>query len=273
MADLFAGPNVPLTKAFLFCGWRCLPVDWALDPSHDLSDPTRQRVMHEQLTDVDFIAAAFDCSTKSRAREIPRKFEDGRPAPQPLRSESFPDGLPNLSARDQLRVEKDNAASSFILHEIDRLERSGGAAVRENPYRSLHWHVQQEVDMWATGRWKDKRYASCVFAGARCKQQRLRHNLDEIDSWPIPACHHTHAANEWKPQRGAGVSIGRGGRIYGTAVLCDCGRSIVVGMSYGEGDSPGASGPSRGMLAAGSTGWIWTPGLCVPGRWPPWPLL
>eukprot|EP00434_Breviolum_minutum_P039089 symbB.v1.2.034695.t1/scaffold4526.1/size39880/1 len=130
-----------------------------------------------------------------------------RPAPQPLRSESFPDGLPNLSARDQLRVEKDNAASSFILHEIDRLERSGGAAVRENPYHSLHWHVQQEVDMWATGRWKDKQYASCVFAGARCKQQRLRHNLDEIDSWPIPACHHTHAANEWEAWMRNGVRV------------------------------------------------------------------
>ena len=207
MADLFAGPNVPLTKAFLFCGWRCLPVDWALDPSLDLADPARQKIMHEQLTDVDFIAAAFDCSTKSRAREIPRKFEDGRPAPQPLRSESFPDGLPNLSARDQLRVDKDNAASSFILQEIDRLEQSGGASVRENPYRSLHWHVQQEVNMWATGRWKDKQYASCVFAGARCKQQRLRHNLAEIDSWPVLACHHTHAANEWEPWLRNGVRV------------------------------------------------------------------
>ncbi|CAJ1337848.1 unnamed protein product, partial [Effrenium voratum] len=31
-----------------------------------------------QLEETDFIAAAMDCSTKSRAREIPRKFNDGR---------------------------------------------------------------------------------------------------------------------------------------------------------------------------------------------------
>ena len=41
MADLFAGPNVPLTRAFIFCGWRTLSVDWLLDPTHDLSNPDR----------------------------------------------------------------------------------------------------------------------------------------------------------------------------------------------------------------------------------------
>ena len=66
MADLFAGPHAPLSKAFLFCGWRCLPVDIKLDASHDLSNPLRQDSLREQLGQVDFIAAAFDCSTKSR---------------------------------------------------------------------------------------------------------------------------------------------------------------------------------------------------------------
>ena len=42
MADLMAGPNAPLTKAFISCGWRCLTVDWLLDDSHDLSDERRQ---------------------------------------------------------------------------------------------------------------------------------------------------------------------------------------------------------------------------------------
>ena len=49
MADLMAGPRVPLTKAFLHCGWRCLPVDWLLDATHDLADPRRQELLHEQL--------------------------------------------------------------------------------------------------------------------------------------------------------------------------------------------------------------------------------
>ena len=54
-----------------------------LDPSHDLADERRQQSLSRQLEEVIFIAAAIDCSTKSRAREIPRRFEDGRPAPGP----------------------------------------------------------------------------------------------------------------------------------------------------------------------------------------------
>ena len=42
MIDLMCGPNMPLAKAFLFCGWRVLPIDWSLDPGHDLSNPLLQ---------------------------------------------------------------------------------------------------------------------------------------------------------------------------------------------------------------------------------------
>ena len=48
--DLFCGPNLPLSKAFLWCGWRTLSVDWMLDKSHDLSNPLRQQSLHEQLS-------------------------------------------------------------------------------------------------------------------------------------------------------------------------------------------------------------------------------
>ena len=134
MADLMAGPNAPLTKAFISCGWRCL-----LDASHDLSDVRRQQSLSSQLEEAIFIAAAIDCSTKSRAREIPRKFEDGRPAPGPLRSELYPDGLPHLAGRDAQRVDMDNTACNYVLGEIQKLRDRGGGSVRENPARSLHW--------------------------------------------------------------------------------------------------------------------------------------
>ena len=35
--------------------------------------------------------------------------------------------------------------------------------------------------------------------GARCKQQRLRHNVQEIAAWPPMQCHHQHDPDEWKP--------------------------------------------------------------------------
>ena len=53
--------------------------------------------------------------------------------------------------------------------------------------------------MMATGPWQDTVYSACCFMGARCKAQRLRHNIDEIAQWPALHCHHTHAADEWQP--------------------------------------------------------------------------
>lgn len=207
MADLMAGPKAPLSKAFLWCGRACITVDWLLDPSHDLSHPLRQASLHEQLQDVCFISAAMDCSTKSRAREIPRQFADGRPAPKPLRSEQYPEGLPDLPSADAKRVQVDNTACAFVLEEIQQLVLRGGASVRENPGRSLHWHLPQERDMMKQGPWRDKQYSACVFAGARCKSQRLRHNLDEIDQWPPMDCHHSHDPKEWEPKLVGGQRV------------------------------------------------------------------
>ena len=53
--------------------------------------------------------------------------------------------------------------------------------------------------MAATGVWYDTTYAACCFMGARCKQQRLRHNIQEIADWPVLECHHLHRADEWEP--------------------------------------------------------------------------
>ena len=196
-----------------FDGWpqctfdQSLLVLWLLDQSHDLSNPQRQQSLKLQLQDVCFIAAALDCSTKSRAREIPRVFQDGRPAPKPLRSEDHPEGLPELTGAQAARVTTDNAACQFVLEEIQALADRGGTSIRENPWRSLHWHLPQEVAMMATGQWTDTRYSACVFAGARCKSQCLRHNVDEINQWPPLDCHHSHDVQEWAPHSHHGEHI------------------------------------------------------------------
>ena len=203
-----AGPTAPLTKAFVFCGWECLPVDWLIDSSHDLSSPARQSSLHAQLQDVDCICAAMDCSTKSRAREIPRHFDDGRPAPRPLRSIEYPEGLPDLTQAEQSRVDTDNKACQFVLDEIQQLAERGGISVRENPWRSLHWYLPQEQQMMDSGIWMDKRYSACCLMGARAKSQCLRHNVPEIQEWPVLDCHHSHDPREWDPR------VEDGKRIY-----------------------------------------------------------
>ena len=199
MADIMAGPNTPITKAFLFCGWRTIPVDWCFGTSHDLSSKAVQSHLRLLLQEATFVFAAMDCSTKSRAREIPRVFQDGRPAPGPLRSEKHPEGLPNLTGKDLERVRVDNQACAFVLEAIEGVVARGGGSIRENPGRSLHWHLPQERRMAESGDWYDTEYSACCFGGARCKYQRLRHNIEEVNEWPPAVCHHTHLPTEWEP--------------------------------------------------------------------------
>ncbi|CAE7846314.1 unnamed protein product, partial [Symbiodinium necroappetens] len=48
--------------------------------------------------------------------------------------------------------------------------------------------------------WHDTPYSSCVFAGARCRSQRLRHNIAELASGPPLLCQHFHDPSEWDPR-------------------------------------------------------------------------
>eukprot|EP00435_Cladocopium_sp_Y103_P073851 s597_g45.t1 len=187
MADLMAGPGAPLTRAFISCGWRCITVDWLLDPSHDLAHPARQASLSAQLEEVIFIAAALDCSTKSRAREIPRVFEDGRPAPGPLRSEAHPDGLQGFHPKMPPVLTPTTGPATTCWARLT----SCASAVR----------------LWESGEWMETAYAACTLGGARCKQQLLRHNIEEIQQWPVAACHHVHDPEEWTPYTSEGRRV------------------------------------------------------------------
>ena len=84
--------------------------------------------------------------------------------------------------------------------------------------------------MWNSGCWQDTTYAACAFSGARSKQQRLRHNVDEISQWPLAECHHIHDPAEWTPV------LRDGERLYPskeeaeyTAELC---FAIAVSVSW-----------------------------------------
>ena len=50
-----------------------------------------------------------------------------------------------------------------------------------------------------SGHYWETEYSACVFQSARCKYQKLRHNVLEISQWPRALCAHTHASHEWKP--------------------------------------------------------------------------
>ena len=86
MADITNGPNAPLSRGFATAGRDTRPVDWERDSSQDLSDPAYQRELtNENSQDAHVVAAALDCSAKSRAREIHSGVESFNSERYPLR--------------------------------------------------------------------------------------------------------------------------------------------------------------------------------------------
>ena len=106
-----SGPNAPLCRAFELCGWRTIPIDYLIDRNQDIADTTFQKELHANLKEATFVAAALDCSCKSRVREIPRALP-----------RAFPMGLPGLKGHDKERVDRDNDAAEFFLGERQLLQ-------------------------------------------------------------------------------------------------------------------------------------------------------
>ena len=84
--------------------------------------------------------------------------------------------------------------------------------------------------MMESGKWTDTIYAACCFAGARCKMQRLRHNVSEIEAWPPLQCHHEHDPQEWTPFEKDGKRVYPStSRIHGAVGFFAGGCGVMVG--------------------------------------------
>ena len=78
--DLMCGGNAPLTKALLYCGWKCAPVDLVLDPGHDLASAECQPLVQQAVDQACLVLAAIDCSTKSSEGDSSRHRDTVRSA-------------------------------------------------------------------------------------------------------------------------------------------------------------------------------------------------
>ena len=70
--------------------------------------------------------------------------------PPPLRTPAFPDGLPELSIRDQLKVDIGNQLADYSARGMEISYMSGTASVLENPGYSYIWQrvrLQQACKM------------------------------------------------------------------------------------------------------------------------------
>eukprot|EP00439_Symbiodinium_sp_Y106_P047878 s3674_g6.t1 len=184
-----SGSNCPVAKTFLYCGWRCVPVDWAFGEEQDLSLPPCQEMVREHLRSAIFVMAALDCTTKTRAREISRTSAGGHPLPRPLRSEEYPEGLPGLSLQEQRRVSKDNVACRFVLDEIQGLVDRGGptAGAQDGTVRTMRFDAsgifypsREEAEFTAP-------LAFAIAVSVSWWAARLGHAVLHVPRHPIPS--------------------------------------------------------------------------------------
>ena len=143
------------------------------------------------------VFAAPVCGTCSRARDIPLLDEHGNqlPAPMPLRSASFPDGIPGLSGKDLRRVRQANLTYDCLADMALLCHSRGVLILIENPHRSWFWwttpfrRFEHAVPHRTT-------FHHCQFGGRRMKATTIacsQNCLQPLDrSCPGPSCSQFH---------------------------------------------------------------------------------
>ena len=123
------------------------------------------------------IFLAPPCGSASRARQIPlkRKFGRRRSGPRPLRSDQFPNGIPNLNPSELSRVSLANKLYHLTAKLVKWADEHGVIFVVENPQFSL---------FWATSFWTEVAHLamysifhSCQYGGKRKKKTMLAFNV------------------------------------------------------------------------------------------------
>ena len=222
VVEFFSG-SCRLSKACRKLGLRALPID--KDPkraescavaNYDLSDPqqysTLVEVLHAERESIIHAHCAPSCGTASpraRGRKVP-----GMPLhlqPQPLRSDDYPDGLPNLSEKEQARVDSANASYKATADILSLLIGWNVSVSIENPAKSLFWKtswIQKLLQRFHDGH--DTFLDHCLHGGARDKASRFwsynpwRPSENMLESLALK-CDGSHTHKSWKPSIVDGV--------------------------------------------------------------------
>ena len=191
--ELFAG-CARLSRFCQAAGFRVLPVDAPWNPHKpehpvlvlDLTEPAcQQQLLARLLEEAPFaVHVALPCGTGSRARERPISKKarlQGAPEPRPLRDAEHVLGLPGLSEKDQIRVDKSNELCRFVVFLLQQLPSSCHLSI-ENPENSWIWavlayFVRNSKCPLLLKRWssmQDVCFSNCMKGGRRPKRTRFR---------------------------------------------------------------------------------------------------
>ena len=168
----------------------------------DLTSSHGQTLLFEILArnNIAGVHLAPPCGTSSRAREIKLRH---RPCPKPLRSDSWPDGLPGLRGRDAKRVASANKLYCLTGRVVAECIRRCIPVSVENPARSHFWntsffrkHIESlEANMIKTF------FHHCMLGSRRKKHTLLLHTVPALKRLGL-LCDNRHEHEPWGYHRG-----------------------------------------------------------------------
>jgi hypothetical protein len=122
-------------------------------------------------------APSYGTVSKAKEKCIPGVFNP----PRPLRSDSYPDGLPGLTERGESRVNEANLSYAAMVELVSLLSV-------ENPLNSLFWLTSLVVKLCARFPGHFTVLQHCMHGGTRDKKSKFGHTIlgNRMSiSWPL----------------------------------------------------------------------------------------
>ncbi len=143
----------------------------------DLLTHEGERLLWHYLSNENVIGVwmAPPCGTASKAREI----QNG--GPPPLRSDTCPDGLINLSAADNTRVNKANALYWLTNRVALFCATHGLFFFIENPFSSVFWKTSAMHSLLNSIYIYFQAHVACAYGSKRPKKTMLASNIPEVE--------------------------------------------------------------------------------------------
>ena len=157
--------------------------------------------------------AAPPCGTCSRARGIPIKLPNGFliAGPQPLRTDSEPNGVSQMPYINRMRVSHANAIYHFITAAAEFCLDHDLLVCIENPRLSLYWKTTFFLPL--AHRLKFTAHQACAYGSSRPKWTALAHNTSTLLELNhiCPGTSDSHKHQPW------GIVHGPTGRRFSTS--------------------------------------------------------